>query len=35
MATDVPQGLKPSMAAAFYGTAEAVPFVEVFVLGDS
>jgi hypothetical protein len=35
MATDVPQGLKPAMAAAFYGTAEAVPFVKVFVLGDS
>ena len=29
MAKDVPQGLKPSMAAAFYGTAEAVPFVKV------
>jgi hypothetical protein len=29
MAKDVPQGLKPSMAAAFYGTAKAVPLLRV------
>jgi hypothetical protein len=29
MEKNVPQWLKPSMAAAFYGTAKPVPFVEV------
>jgi hypothetical protein len=35
MAKDVPQGLKPSMAGAFYGTAEAVHFVVIFVVSNS